>query len=165
MKDPSTDVDLLCFLQQDFDDVLALADTWPTPLAPKGRYDEHVKAAPRDGTFANGLTWLTLTEAENDDVDEIATTDGDFAELDPDQLRVDDLLIEEYAEEQSDTTTAADTPIASEFMIECSLAADSMVSTLLAQDENIIHELTFAFPRPTDTTSPRMVRYRAQKAV
>ncbi|RXW16674.1 hypothetical protein EST38_g9188 [Candolleomyces aberdarensis] len=108
IKDPSN-VDLLCFLQQDFDDVLALADTWPTPLAPRARYDEHVKAASRDGTLANGLTWLTLTETENDDVDEVATTDG---ELDPDQLRVDDLLIEEYAEEQSETAAAADAPIA-----------------------------------------------------
>lgn len=113
--------------------MLALVDTWPTPLAPKTQYDAHIQAA--DKVSGHELTLLVLPEGEGDtdDVDEIGTAD---AELDPDRIHVDDLLIQEYAEEQSndeqeeepDTTAAVDVHIVaptvvSEVVVNCSLAA------------------------------------------
>ncbi|KAJ2914823.1 hypothetical protein MD484_g5591, partial [Candolleomyces efflorescens] len=126
MQDPAN-LGLLCFLQQDFDDLLALADTWPTALVPKLRYDDHIAKA---GKSASRLTWLVVGEGEGDDADESGTLTSVF--------QVDELLVEEYAEEQlgieetnEESAPIADMSVAAkvsavadlEFLIDCALVA------------------------------------------
>ncbi|KAJ2915397.1 hypothetical protein MD484_g5045, partial [Candolleomyces efflorescens] len=149
MQDPGN-LSLICFLQQDFNDLLALADTWPTALVPKLRYDDHIEKA---GRSASRLTWLVIGEGETDDADELGAPGSDRLQAD----QVDELLVEEFAEEQlgseagiEERTPAANMSVPanisavadSEVSVDCAIVAYASAPTAYAADWNA-HPIVF----------------------
>jgi hypothetical protein len=148
MKDPSSkfsalkmllgpeychiDSNFLCLLQQDFNDLLTLADSWLSPLVPRTRYEMHIQAVSKDAGSANGFTRLVPTVAEYNDVDEAAAISSIPADINPDQLRIDEILVQEYAEEQLFEDSADDHE--SDLVVECLLVADG--TTLVSVEIN-----------------------------